>query len=31
MSVLIKYMDELPEDGAVLVVMHDNSKDEVES
>ena len=26
MSVLIKGMDEIPEDGAVLVVMHDNGK-----
>jgi len=26
MSVLIKGMDEMPEDGAVLVVMHDKGK-----
>lgn len=26
MSVLIKGMDELPDDGAVLVVKHDNGK-----
>jgi len=26
MSVLIKGMDEIPEDGAVLVVMHENGK-----